>query len=91
MSKETKSNKRVLKGVVSSNKGDKTIVVSVKRSVRHPLYSKSYSVTKKYHAHDEKNEVNIGDTVQIIECVPISKNKRWNLESIVEKTKELES
>jgi len=84
-----KSTKRILKGTVTSAVNDKTIVVSVKRRIRHPLYSKLYSVTKKYHAHDEKNECNVGDTVEIIESQPISKKKRWTLSSVLEKTKEV--
>lgn len=82
--------KRVLSGVVSSDKSDKTIVVTTKRRVAHPVYSKNYTVTKKYHAHDEKNEANIGDTVEIIESQPISKKKRWALKTVVEKAKGVE-
>lgn len=79
--------KRVLNGIVTSDKADKTITVTVKRRVSHPIYSKNYTVSKKYHAHDEKNEANMGDTVEIIESGPISKKKRWMLKSVVEKAK----
>jgi small subunit ribosomal protein S17 len=69
--------KRVLQGVVVSDKNDKTIVVSVERRYTHPLLKKTVRRTKKYHAHDEKNTFKIGDQVSIEETAPISKNKRW--------------
>ena len=69
--------KRVLQGVVVSDKNDKTIVVSVERRYTHPLLKKTVRRTKKYHAHDEKNTFKTGDTVRIQESAPISKNKRW--------------
>lgn len=72
-------------GVVSSNKTDKTIVVTVREKKTHPLYRKQYTTSKKFMAHDEKNEANIGDTVVIVETKPISKRKRFTLEKIVEK------
>jgi len=72
-------------GTVSSNKTDKTIVVTVRERKTHPLYRKQYTTTKKFMAHDEKNEANIGDKVVIIETRPISKNKRFTLDRIVEK------
>ena len=62
-------------GVVSSNKMDKTITVAVKWKEKHPMYGKFVNKTKKYHAHDEKNECNIGDTVRIMETRPLSKSK----------------
>ena len=68
-------------GVVSSNKGDKTITVAVKYKEKHPIYG------KKYHAHDEKNECNVGDTVRLVETRPLSKTKRWRLVEIIEKAK----
>ena len=74
-------------GVVFSNKGDKTITVAVKWKEKHPIYGKFVQKTKKYHAHDEKNEANMGDTVQIMETRPLSKTKRWRLVQIVEKAK----
>jgi small subunit ribosomal protein S17 len=74
-------------GVVSSNKMDKSITVAVKWKEKHPIYGKFVSKTKKFHAHDEKNECNIGDTVKIMETRPLSKTKRWRLVEIVEKAK----
>lgn len=72
-------------GTVSSNKTDKTIVVTVRERKTHPLYRKQYTTTKKFMAHDEKNEANIGDRVVIVETRPISKNKRFTLDRVVEK------
>jgi small subunit ribosomal protein S17 len=69
--------KRVLTGVVVSDKGDKTVVVRVERRVMHPVYKKFIVRSKKYHAHDETNACKSGDTVRIEECRPISKTKRW--------------
>ncbi|MBS0233923.1 MAG: 30S ribosomal protein S17 [Proteobacteria bacterium] len=69
--------KRVLQGVVVSDKNDKTIVVQVERRYTHPLLKKTVRRTKKYHAHDEKNSFKVGDQVEIQETRPISKNKRW--------------
>ena len=69
--------KRVLQGVVVSDKNNKTIVVEVERRYTHPLFKKTVRRTKKYHAHDENNAFKIGDRVGIIESAPISKNKRW--------------
>ncbi|MBX9861937.1 MAG: 30S ribosomal protein S17 [Hyphomicrobium sp.] len=69
--------KRVLQGVVVSNKNDKTIVVEVERRYTHPLLKKTVRRTKKYHAHDEKNVFKAGDRVEIQESAPISKLKRW--------------
>jgi small subunit ribosomal protein S17 len=69
--------KRVLQGVVVSNKNDKTIVVEVERRYTHPLLKKTVRRTKKYHAHDEKNLFKEGDRVEIQESAPISKLKRW--------------
>ena len=74
-------------GVVSSNKTDKTIVIASKFKEKHPIYGKFVSKTKKYHAHDEKNECNVGDTVLIMETRPLSKTKRWRLVQIVERAK----
>ena len=69
--------KRVLQGVVVSDKNDKTIVVQVERRYTHPLLKKTVRRTKKYHAHDEANKFRIGDQVSIEESAPISKKKRW--------------
>ena len=74
-------------GVVSSNKMDKTIPVAVKWKEKHPIYGKFVNKTKKYHAHDEKNECNIGDTVRIMETRPLSRTKRWRLVNIIERAK----
>ena len=74
-------------GVVSSNRMDKTITVNVERKVKHPLYGKFIKKTTKLHAHDEKNECSIGDTVRIMESRPLSKTKRWRLVEVVEKVK----
>ena len=74
-------------GVVSSNKMDKTVVVAVERKVQHPIYGKFLKKTTKFHAHDEKNECSIGDTVKIMEARPMSKTKRWRLVEVVEKVK----
>ena len=71
--------KKILKGVVSSSKNNKTIVVEVTRKFKHPFYEKIIKRTKKYHAHDEKNEFKEGQTVSIIECKPISKKKTWQV------------
>jgi 30S ribosomal protein S17 len=72
-------------GYVTSDKMDKTVVVSIVELVRHPLYSKAVKRTKKYKAHDEKNECKIGDRVRIGETRPLSKDKRWEVIEIVEK------
>ncbi len=74
-------------GVVSSNKMDKTIVVEVRSKVKHPIYKKTINETAKFVAHDENNECDIGDTVEIAETRPLSKSKRWRLVRIVEKVK----
>ncbi|HAA01697.1 MAG: 30S ribosomal protein S17 [Flavobacteriales bacterium] len=74
-------------GVVTSNKMDKSIVVSVERKMKHPKYGKFVKRTKKFVAHDEKNECNIGDTVRIMETRPMSKTKCWRLSEIVERAK----
>lgn len=74
-------------GFVTSDKMDKTIVVAVEESRRHALYGKSEKITKKFMAHDENNECEIGDKVEIMETRPLSKGKRWRLVEIVEKVK----
>ena len=74
-------------GVVVSNKMEKTIVVSVKRKMKHPIYGKFVNKTSKLYAHDETNTCSIGDTVKISETRPVSKSKRWRLVEIVEKVK----
>jgi small subunit ribosomal protein S17 len=74
-------------GVVTSDKMDKSIVVSVERKVKHPKYGKFVKKTKKFVAHDETNDCNIGDTVKIMETRPLSKTKNWRLVEIVERAK----
>jgi small subunit ribosomal protein S17 len=69
--------KRILQGVVVSDKNDKTVVVQVERRLTHPVLKKTVRLTKKYHAHDEGNAFRTGDVVRIQECPPVSKNKRW--------------
>jgi len=69
--------RRVLQGTVVSDKGDKTVTILVERRVMHPVYKKYIRKSKKYAAHDEKNACQLGQTVSIIECRPISKRKRW--------------
>lgn len=86
MSERTTMRKTTV-GKVVSNKMDKTIVVAVEDSVRHPLYNKIIKRTVKRKAHDEKNECNIGDRVRIMETRPLSKDKRWRLVEIIEKAK----
>ena len=76
---------RTVQGRVSSNKMDKTITVSIERFVKHPIYGKFIRRSTKVHVHDENNVCNIGDTVTIRECRPISKNKTWTLVDVVEK------
>ncbi|CAK7066871.1 MAG: 30S ribosomal protein S17 [Parabacteroides sp.] len=73
--------------MVTSNKMDKSITVAIKWKEKHPIYGKFVSKTKKYHAHDEKNECGIGDTVKIMETRPLSKTKRWRLVQIIERAK----
>ena len=74
-------------GVVTSDSMDKSIVVVVKRKVKHPIYGKFVNKSSKFMAHDEENTANVGDTVKISETRPLSKNKRWRLVEIVERAK----
>ena len=71
--------KRIMQGVVVSDKMDKTVVVNVERKFPHPLYKKYIKRSKRYHAHDENNTHKVGDTVSIQECRPLSKTKRWEV------------
>lgn len=75
-------------GVVVSNKADKTVVVKVERKLQHPLYGRTVKQSKKYMAHDETNACGIGDVVKIVECRPLSKQKRWMVLEIVQKAGE---
>ncbi len=84
---ETRNLRKERIGVVFSNKMDKSITVAVKWKEKHPIYGKFVNKTKKYHAHDEKNECNIGDTVRIMETRPLSKTKRWRVVEIIERAK----
>ena len=74
-------------GIVVSNKMDKTVVVAIQDSVKHPLYKKVIKRTVKHKAHDENNECRVGDRVRIMETRPLSKDKRWRLVEIIEKAK----
>ena len=87
MSEETRAFRKTRVGQVVSNKMDKTIVVSIADSVQHKLYKKTMKTTDKLKAHDENNECNIGDTVKVMECRPLSKDKRWRLVEIIERAK----
>ena len=71
--------RRVLQGTVVSDKGDKTVIVSVERRVVHPIYKKYIRQTKRYMAHDEANQFKVGDVVKIRECRPLSRRKRWEV------------
>ena len=77
---------RTLTGVVSSDKRDKTITVTITSRETHPIYKKQYTITRKYSAHDEKNEAKLGDRVEIIETRPISKTKTYKLNRIIERS-----
>ena len=76
---------RIQTGSVVSDKMDKSAVVLIERKVKHPIYGKFMKKSTKFHIHDEDNECGVGDTVQIAECVPISKTKSWKLVKVVEK------
>jgi small subunit ribosomal protein S17 len=82
-----KAKRKVREGLVKSDKMDKTIVVSVLRSFKHPLYKRIIRRTKNFKAHDEKNECKIGDRVRIVETKPLSATKRWRVLEIVERAK----
>ena len=84
---EEKSLRKERLGVVVSDKMEKTIVVAAKYKERHPIYGKFVTKTKKYHAHDEKNDCHPGDTVRIQETRPLSKTKRWRVVEIIERAK----
>jgi small subunit ribosomal protein S17 len=74
-------------GLVTSNSMDKSITVVVERKEKHPMYGKYVKKSKKFHAHDEKNECNVGDTVRIMETRPLSKTKCWRMVEIIERAK----
>ncbi|HVE75265.1 MAG TPA: 30S ribosomal protein S17 [Actinomycetota bacterium] len=82
-----RASRKTRTGVVVSDAMDKTVVVTVERTARHPLYGKIYKRNSKLHAHDEKNEAHIGDRVKVMETRPLSKMKRWRVVEVVEKAK----
>ena len=84
---EKRNHRKVRQGIVVSAAGDKTAVVQIHERKPHPIYGKMMTRTRKFHAHDERNEAGIGDTVQIMETRPLSKLKRWRLLEIIEKAK----
>lgn len=86
MESKQHSRKKVLRGVVTSTKSSKTIVVSVEKVFIHPIYKKRITSHKKFHAHDEKEVVSEGDVVKIISCRPLSAKKRWRLLEIVQES-----
>ncbi|MCQ2411802.1 MAG: 30S ribosomal protein S17 [Sphaerochaetaceae bacterium] len=81
------SNKKSFIGVVTSDKMDKTIVVTVSNRSLHPLYKKYVNSTKKLKAHDENNDAHVGDTVKVVECRHLSKDKCWRLSQVIERAK----
>ena len=83
----SEASKRTLSGRIVSDKMDKTVTVLVERKVRHPMYGKIITRSKKYHAHDEKNEFHEGDVVLIEECRPIAKTKAWRVSKLIEKAR----
>jgi small subunit ribosomal protein S17 len=84
---ETRNLRKERIGVVSSNSMDKSVVVTVERKKKHPIYGKFIKMSTKFVAHDENNDCNEGDTVKIMETRPLSKSKRWRLVEIVERAK----
>ena len=84
---DPRNRRKVREGVVVSNKMDKTAVIAVIERVRHPKYGKFMMQTKKLYAHDETNDVNIGDKVRVMETRPTSKNKRWRITDVLERAK----
>ena len=87
MEQVERNHRKVREGIVVSDKMDKTIVVASQDKTKHPLYKKTINTTKKLKAHDENNEAGIGDTVEIMETRPLSRDKRWRLVKVVEKAK----
>ena len=84
---ETRNLRKERIGVVFSNRMEKTVTVTVKWKEKHPIYGKFVNKTKKFHAHDDKNDCNIGDTVRIMETRPLSKTKRWRVVEVIERAK----
>ena len=87
METTTRNTRRERVGVVVSNNMEKSIVITVKQKVKHPIYGKFVNKTSKFMAHDEENTCNVGDTVKISETRPLSKSKRWRLVEIIERAK----
>jgi small subunit ribosomal protein S17 len=87
MEEQKTVNRKTIVGIVASNKMDKTISVLAERRIKHPIYGKFMTKSKKFFAHDENNECNEGDKVKIVEFRPLSKKKRWNLVEILERAK----
>ena len=85
--KEVRNLRKVRQGVVVSASGEKTCVIKIEETKQHPIYKKMMTSSKKLHAHDEKNEAEVGDTVLVMETRPMSKLKHWRLLKIVEKAK----
>ncbi|MBQ8163964.1 MAG: 30S ribosomal protein S17 [Clostridia bacterium] len=84
---ETRNLRKTRVGIVVSDKMDKTVVVAIQDNVKHKTYGKIIKRTTKIHAHDEKNECNVGDKIEVMETRPLSKTKRWRLVQIIEKAK----
>ena len=82
-----RGNRRSLTGQVVSDKMDKTVVVATETLVRHPLYGRTIRRTTRFKAHDESNDCGVGDTVEIVECRPMSREKRWRVSRVVERAK----
>lgn len=90
MESKAKKYKRELEGIVVSDKMDKTVVIKVEIRQKHPLYGKTISKNKRYKVHDEKNECAVGDLIRVIECRPISKDKKFRLIKILKKAERVE-
>ncbi|MGI5908322.1 MAG: 30S ribosomal protein S17 [Christensenellales bacterium] len=84
---EKRNNRKTRTGTVVSNKMDKTVVVAIKKRVKHPLYGKTINRTTKFKVHDEANECQVGDFVKIMETRPLSRHKRWRLVEVIEKAR----
>ncbi len=87
MTEKKRGNRRVIVGTVVSDKMDKTRVIKVVRSVKHPLYKKYIKQTSKFMVHDEKNESRVGDVIRVMATRPLSRKKRWRLSEIIERAK----
>ena len=87
MTEEIRNSRKVRQGVVVSDANDKTIVVQIKERKPHPIYKKMMTSTKKFHAHDEKNDAHVGDKVSLMETRPLSKTKRWRVVEVIERAK----